>query len=204
MSKTLLTLAALLLAPLFLQAQNDAKPLKVKFGKLSDEEIKMTKYDKDPDAPAVILFDKGESDYKYGLTRHIRIKIFNKSAYEHANIQIVYDKDTYVKDLKGVCYNVENGQVVQTKLTKENMFEENITKELIVKKLTMPAVREGSIIEYEYTIDGAMAFEARPLAASCAYARNIFSPPLRCKTSLRATWLSTALWPICPTRWPSI
>lgn len=159
MQKTLFSLAALLLSVLFLHAQNDAKPLKVKFGKLSEEEIKMTKYAKDPDAPAVILFDKGESDSKYGFTRHIRIKIFNKSAYEHANIQIVYDKDNFIKGLKGICYNVENGQVVETKLGKENIFDETITKNLSVKKLTMPGVREGSIIEYEYTIDGTISNE---------------------------------------------
>ena len=157
MQKTLFALAALLLSVFFLQAQNDAKPLKVKFGKLSEEEIKMTQYDKDPDAPAVILFDKGESDSEYGFTRHIRIKIFNKSAYEHANIQVFYDKNDFIKGLKGVCYNVENGKVVETKLGKENIFDEAITKNLSVKKLTMPGVREGSIIEYEYTIDGTIS-----------------------------------------------
>ena len=112
MKKTLFLLVALLLSTFCLMAQNDAKPLKVKFGKLSDEEIKMTKYDKDPDAPAVILFDKGESDAGYGFTRHIRIKIFKKSAYEYANILIEYNKNDFVKGLKGACYNIEDGKVV--------------------------------------------------------------------------------------------
>jgi hypothetical protein len=159
MSKTLSLLAALLLSTLFLQAQNDEKPLKVKFGKFTEEELKMTKYDKDPDAGAVILFDKGESDAGYGFTRHIRIKIFKKSAYEYANIPITFNNKHYIKGLKGVCYNVENGQIVETKLGKENIFDEAITKNIALKKLTMPNVREGSIIEYEYTIDGAFSDE---------------------------------------------
>lgn len=154
MQKTLFALAILLLSTLLLNAQNDAKPLKVKFGKLSEEELKMTKYDKDPDAPAVILFDKGESDAGYGYTRHIRIKIFKKSAYEYANIPITYNNRHYIKGIKGSCYNIENGQMVETKLTKENIFDEVITKNISLKKLTIPGVREGSIIEYEYTIDG--------------------------------------------------
>jgi hypothetical protein len=156
MQKTFFILAACLLSTLFLQAQNDAKPLKVKFGKLSDEEIKMTKYAKDPDAPAVVLFDKGyctlgKTDI---YTRHVRIKIFNKSAYEHANIQFSYPKGTYATSVKGICYNVENGQIVETKMTKENMFDEAITKTLSLKKLNIPGVREGSIIEYQFSIEG--------------------------------------------------
>lgn len=154
MQKTLFALAILLLSTLLLNAQNDAKPLKVKFGKLSEEEIKMKQYDKDPDAPAVVLFDKGESDAGYGYTRHIRIKIFKKSAYEYANIPITYNNRHYIKGIKGSCYNFENGQMVETKLTKENIFDEAITKNISLKKLTIPGVREGSIIEYEYTIDG--------------------------------------------------
>ena len=59
MKKPLFALAALLLMNALLIAQNDAKPLKVKFGKISEEELKMTQYDKDPDAGAVVLFDKG-------------------------------------------------------------------------------------------------------------------------------------------------
>jgi Domain of Unknown Function with PDB structure (DUF3857) len=156
MAKTLFSLLVFMLSSLFLHAQDDAKTLKVKFGKISDEELKMTKYDKDPDAAAVILFDKGESSTKFGFMRHIRIKIFNKSAYDHANLQIVYDHDNYVRNIKGTCYNVENGKVVETKLSKENIFDESITKELSLKKLTMPGVREGSIIEYEYMIDGSI------------------------------------------------
>ncbi len=159
MQKTLFLLAALLLFTLCVQAQNDAKPLKVKFGKLSDEEIKMTKYDKDPDAPAVVLFDIGESNSDYGYTRHSRIKIFKKSAYDYANIPIVYGSKNFIKGIKAVCYNVENGQVVETKLGKENIFDEVITKNLSLKKLTIPGVREGSIIEFEYSIDGTINTE---------------------------------------------
>jgi Domain of Unknown Function with PDB structure (DUF3857) len=156
MKKTLFSLAALLLFSVLSQAQNDAKPLKVKFGKISEEELKMTHYDKDPDASAVILFDKGfcslgRTDL---YTRHVRIKIFNKSALNQANIQFTYPKGTQPSSIKGVCYNVENGTVVETKMGKENIYDEAITKNLFLKKLTIPGVREGSIIEYQYDISG--------------------------------------------------
>jgi hypothetical protein len=156
MQKILFSLAALLLSVFLLHAQNDAKPLKVKFGKLSEEELKMTKYDKDPDAPAVILFDKGYCSLgkseKY--TRHTRIKIFKKTAYEYANIAFEFPKSTFVNNIKAVTYNIENGKVIETKLAKESIFEEKITKNWNIKKITMPDVREGSIIELQYDIDG--------------------------------------------------
>ena len=156
MSKTLFSLAALLLSAFLLNAQNDTKSLNVKFGKLSEEELKMTMYDKDPDAPAVVLFDKGscvigKSDL---FTRHLRIKIFKKTAYEHGNILIEYPQSTNITSIRGTTYNVENGKVVETKLAKENMFDEKITKYWNLKKVTMPNVREGSIIELEYSITG--------------------------------------------------
>ena len=156
MKKTLFSLAALLLFSVLSQAQNDAKPLKVKFGKISEEELKMTQYDKDTNASAVILFDKGfcslgRTDL---YTRHVRIKIFNKSALNQANIQFTYPKGTQPSSIKGVCYNVENGTVVETKMGKENIYDEAITKNLFLKKLTIPGVREGSIIEYQYDISG--------------------------------------------------
>ncbi len=156
MKKTLFALAALLLSIAFLQAQNDIKPLEVKFGKLSDEEIKMTQYDKDPDAGAVVLFDKGNCTIgKNNLfTQHIRIKIFKKTAIEQGNFTIELPNWASISGIRGITYNLENGKMVETKLTKENMFDEKITKFWNLKKIIMPDIHEGSIIELEYNISG--------------------------------------------------
>ena len=57
-----------------------------KFGQISDAEMNLTRYDKDPKAGAVVLYDMGESrfidehyDYNIRFTRTKRIKIFDKS-----------------------------------------------------------------------------------------------------------------------------
>ena len=156
MKKTLFSLAALLLFSFLSQAQNDAKPLKVKFGKISEEELKMTHYDKDPDAGAVVLFDKGNCVIgKNNLfTQHVRIKIFKKTALEHGNFIIELPSWANITGIRGITYNLENGKMVETQLTKENMFDEKITKSWNLKKITMPDIREGSIIELEYNISG--------------------------------------------------
>ncbi len=156
MKKTLFALAALLLTNALLLAQNDIKPLDVKFGKLSNEEIRMTQYDKDPAAGAVVLFDKGNCTISKNslFTQHVRIKIFKKTALEQGNFIIELPDWASITGVRGITYNLENGKMVETKLTKENMFDEKITKFWNLRKITMPNVHEGSIIELEYNISG--------------------------------------------------
>jgi Domain of Unknown Function with PDB structure (DUF3857) len=138
-------------------AQKDKLELKVKFGKISEEEIKMTSYEKDPNAPAVVLFDKAffsRGNFN-GMERHIRIKIFKKEAYGQANFRIIFNRGTkeVIDGLKATCYNMENGKLVETKATSENFFEESLNKDIFVKKVNVPGVREGSIVEMKYTIN---------------------------------------------------
>jgi hypothetical protein len=58
MQKTLNITALILFFSCHIVAQNKEKTeLKVKYGKVSDEEIAMKQYDKEPDAAAVYLFD---------------------------------------------------------------------------------------------------------------------------------------------------
>ena len=51
-----------------------------------------------------------------------------------------------------VTYNLVGGKIEKTKLKSEGEFNEKINKYWRRKKITMPNVKEGSIIEYEYTI----------------------------------------------------
>jgi hypothetical protein len=138
-------------------AQKEKLELKVKFGKISEEEIKMTSYEKDPNAPAVVLFDKGFLSWGNfgGMERHIRIKIFKKEAYGQANFRIMFNRGSKeaIDGLKATCYNMENDKLIETRATSDNIFEESINKAIFVKKVNVPGVREGSIIEIKYTIN---------------------------------------------------
>jgi hypothetical protein len=137
-------------------AQKEKLELKVKYGKISEEEIKMTSYAKDPDASAVVLFDKGyfSAGNFNGMERHIRLKIFKKDALDRANFRIVYNKGTKenIDGLKATAYNMENGKLVETKAASANIFDESLTKDIFVKKINVPGVKEGSIIEIKYTV----------------------------------------------------
>ncbi len=136
-----------------------------KFGKVSKEELKMSNYAPDPEAEAVVLFDVGQSTFEISPnvgfqivhTRHTRIKIFNKSGYEHANISIPFydagsDNRERVSNIKGYTYALENGEVQKYKLDKSAIFEEEINENWRLEKFTMPNVAEGVIIEFEYKV----------------------------------------------------
>jgi transglutaminase-like putative cysteine protease len=132
------------------------------FGTVVKNEVEMTEYDKDKTAEAVVLYDFGKSRFIRSQTgfdvlfeRRIKIKIFNKAGFNHAEVAIPYYKDTQfekVYDVVGFTYNFENGKLEKTPLDISKMYDEKINEYWNQKKFAMPNVKEGSIIEYRYTI----------------------------------------------------
>ena len=55
-------------------------------------------------------------------------------------------------NVKAVTYNLEGGKVVETKFEKSNIFKDKIDKNRSVKKFTLPNIKEGSIIEFQYEV----------------------------------------------------
>ena len=145
---------------LFVQVLSAQKcPYNLKFGKISKAEIGMENYASDRAANALVLFDKGnvehQFDYKLGsfvqdFKKHVRIKIFNKSAYDLADIQIVHLISDPVTDIAASAFNLENGEIIETKLGKVNIIEERISDVWSLTRFTIPGIKEGCIIEYQY------------------------------------------------------
>ncbi len=122
---------------------------KIKFGKISEEDLAMTQYDRDTSAEAVILYDQGVLDgSSLQFNRHLRIKILKKTGYERANLVVDVPGKSAVK---GFSYNLENGEIVKTKLSKESIFQEEVVEDLTVLRVFMPNVKEGTVIEIEYS-----------------------------------------------------
>lgn len=146
-----------------------------KFGKVSPEDFKNTRYDLDTSAGAAIIADIGSSSFESGsdwfiqvYKRYKRVHILKKSGYDEANVSVyLYMEGTdeeRIQNLKAVTYNLEDGKVVETKLESKAVFTEKINKNNIVKKFTLPAIKEGSIIEYSYTINSEFPYRLRPWA----------------------------------------
>jgi hypothetical protein len=96
--------------------------------------------------------------------RQTRIKILNKKAFgDLATVVIPLYREgenaEIVDKIAASTYNLENGQVVVTKLEKADLFENRLDKNRFEEKFTLPGVKEGSIIEYTYTITSDYDFD---------------------------------------------
>lgn len=137
----------------------------MEFGTISQDEINMAAYEKAPDASAVVLFDLGESyfydhegGYNIRFTRTRRVKIFDQSATDLAEIRIPYYEDGYGKteriaSIEAYTYNYEEGRLIKKKVDPSAIFEEQVNQRWQMKKFVFPDVKKGSIIEYRYVLE---------------------------------------------------
>jgi hypothetical protein len=135
-----------------------------KLGKVSVAELEEKEHPKDPSAVAAILFKKGEARVEYSETSGFqtttvvktRIKIYKKEGYSWANQEVGYyldnSYDESVSFSDAVTYNLVDGKIEKTKLKSDGEFIEKINKYWGRKKITMPNVKEGSVIEFEYSL----------------------------------------------------
>jgi hypothetical protein len=148
---------------IFFSVSAIAQKSPVKFGEIPLEDLKMTIYDKDSSAAAVILVDYGEAyininpnNVALNFEKHTRIKILNKNGLKWADVMIpLYHSgsaEEKVSGLKASVYNLENGKIVESKMNKESVFKEKINRYFNAHKFTLPNVKEGSVIEYSYKI----------------------------------------------------
>jgi hypothetical protein len=136
----------------------------VKFGKVSPEDFAPKVYSIDSNANAIVIADIGSSRivgntkgwFSLEYKRYRRVRLLNKNGFDIASEEIpLYSNgqdEEKLSDIRAVTYNLENGKVVETKMDKDNIFKDKLDKNLVVKKFTFPNIKEGSIIEYEYTI----------------------------------------------------
>lgn len=149
------------------------QPPKVKFEKVSDEELKMSVYEPDTSAVAVVLFDEGSSDvqwvhnlgFRLDYERFVRIKILKQAGSEWANFAIPLYTDfknkEEIRGIKGITTNYENGKAVQTEMKKESIFREKENKYWDMIRLTLPSVKAGSVIDLKYSISSPMFWNLR-------------------------------------------
>lgn len=137
------------------------------FGSLIPADIKLAKNDLDSTSNAAVLNEYGKAFMVYNDTKgyteliveyHVRIKLFNRDGYEHANIVLPAYKDEsgeridVLSEIKAVTINVIDGRVVSVPLDKRQLFKEEASRYLTNTKFTFPSLQDGSIIEYSYRL----------------------------------------------------
>jgi len=135
-----------------------------KFGKVPKEELQEKFYVKDSSAAAVVLYRNNKLRYQYTqgvgfkiiTDVHERIKIYNKEGFEYATISQMLFKSggnrESVSRLKAFTYNLEKGDIVKSKMEKSSVFSTSLSDFRDEEKFTLPNLKEGSVIEYEYQV----------------------------------------------------
>lgn len=144
----------------------------LKFGKPTQEELLMKDYSADKDAPAVVLCSQRSTFYeiKQGSLQVVneikyRLKILKPEGKEYATIEIPYyspvnsNMKERVISVKGYTYNIENGKIEKTKLESSMISDSRINDARMLKKLAMPQVKEGSVIELQYRLESDYYYE---------------------------------------------
>jgi len=130
---------------------------------VSFTDLTLNEYEKDTEADAVVIYDKGKSvfyrngnGFDISFVRSTRIKVLKESGIKYGEIQIpFYRSDNIfekIVNIEAYTYNYENGQIQKTALNPEQIFEEKISEFVLIKKFAFPNVKEGSVIEYRYEL----------------------------------------------------
>ncbi len=142
------------------------------FGKPTDEEFNLKRYELDTTANAVVLMDLASTIFLTKLdesarkkqrivstTYYKKIKFFNSEEFENnATIKIQLNNSDLEKETVVDIRAVTSNNLEKTYLNKDNIYEERINDNLREVKFTMPNLKEGSIIELEYTIESPFTF----------------------------------------------
>lgn len=117
----------------------------------------------DSNANVVVLLDSGSAELQgkfYGWRikrmRYRRALIRNKNGFDATKIEISFDPEyngtRKLATLHAYTCNLVDGKVVRTPLDTGEIFMEETSGGLMKEKFSFPDVREGSIIEYIYTV----------------------------------------------------
>lgn len=133
------------------------------------QDIEQKIYSKDSTANALVIYEKGysyvdKSSFRLNTKISKKLKVFNKNGFKHAEITLpIYDnkkgKKEKIKDINATIYNIENGKVIKTKLKNSDIIEEKYNDNYTLIKFAFPNVKEGSVINYSYTIDSPFMYK---------------------------------------------
>ncbi|GAA4084833.1 DUF3857 domain-containing protein [Mucilaginibacter panaciglaebae] len=135
------------------------------YNNITPDELKMTVYDRDSSAHAVVLNEHGDASLTFRNTigvrlvynYHVKIKILDNDGFAKGTVQIpLYsnnDKGEEISDINGVTvYRDESGRPKSEEFTPSQIFRVAQNANYTIVKLAMPGLRKGCVIEYKYTV----------------------------------------------------
>jgi len=143
------------------------------YSKISQEELQMKTYAKDPNAHAVVLAEFGkvrisesnDDRLKIFFDYHIKIKILDNKGFDKGTVSVpVYigddGADESVDNIEAVTYYTDdNGLAQKIDLEHTKIYPEKESKHLSRYKFALPGLRAGCVIEYKYTFSTPFFFD---------------------------------------------
>lgn len=144
----------------------------IDFGNLTKEEFLKLESPKDKDAEAYVLYDRGisnfidsENGFDVVFERVTRIKVYTEAGLDYADIEIPFyrEGDIYeeISSVEAYVYNLEGELYYRTNLQKKEYHDEKINERWINRKIALPNVKPGSVIEYKYKVTSQYLFNLR-------------------------------------------
>ena len=139
-----------------------AQDISKKWGNISEFEKNLKVCEFDSTANAVILLDKGEIVFNgriAAISRHRRIKIFNRKGMEYADVKIPYysyNNFENVNKIQAQTIIIEpSGKIKKVPVDKSAFFTNKLDGKWSAKTFSFPQVTAGVIVEYKYILNTA-------------------------------------------------
>ena len=161
---------SLLALIIFCTFKSFGQPSDFPFGQISYAELSKEVFPLDTNANAIVLNEFGEAyinprDFKLNFKYHVKIKILKKAGLEKGNFEIALRKngssEELLLDIKAATFNLENNTIIDSRFERKDLFTETRNEYLKVKKLALPNVKTGSIVEVEYTMESPFVMNFR-------------------------------------------
>jgi len=130
-----------------------------KWGEIPSEDLQMTVYPQDSAAAAVILQDVGSiqmntvgGQYQLWFKQHRRVKVFDVKAFAEGNLRIPYYSYNGMEKILDLDVQLILPNGDKQKVKSDNVFTEKISRYWSAKKVFIPNLQKGSIIEYRFEL----------------------------------------------------
>jgi hypothetical protein len=144
---------------------------KVKFRSVSKSELNEEAHPLEPEAKAAILHNEARRFYEFHTaddwfklhTRvHLRIKVYQQEGASWADLVIPYHPEGRFSKFRASAFNLIDGKIVETKLENTAIFTEDIHKYISRRKIAMPGVGKGTVVDIEYELVEPASISLRP------------------------------------------
>jgi hypothetical protein len=123
--------------------------------------LKLEKHEREPDAKAAIIsmsFSQKLIAYEAVKDYDITIKVFSMDAVDDGLLDVIIPSNgvnAKIKKFSATTYNLEDGIIKKSVLTKNDLEESKIIGKVKLKQFSMPNVKDGSVIHYTFQIRSA-------------------------------------------------